>query len=365
MGKSVKILAIETSCDETAAAVTENTTVLSNVIWSQSKIHSKWGGVVPNLAKRAHQERINWVVEDAINKAFLGPKTFTEKIANEIDAVAVTLGPGLAIALEVGIKKAKEISQEYDLPFLPVNHIEGHALSVLAKPKSRKAKSKKQNASQIHFPALSLVASGKHTDIIYIKEIGDYEIVASTIDDALGEALDKAARMLGFGYPGGEILEKMAETGIPNSYDLPIPMQGRESEFKFSYSGLKTAFWRLVEKEKPLNKVKIPNLAASFQSKAFLHVEKILKKSLEKHQTTHLFFGGGVSANKELRKRIRKICKEENVKLLLPYSKKLCGDNAAMIGVAGYYKYLRNEIVNKDSLNKIDRLPRAKIGTKI
>lgn len=357
MGKSVKILAIETSCDETSAAVVDKTTVLSNVVWSQSKIHSKWGGVVPNLAKRAHQDRIDWVVKEAIKRAFPGTKSIDSTISKQIDAVAVTVGPGLAVALEVGIKKAKEIAKKHKVSLIPANHVEGHVLSVIAKPNSDKPDEK-----YFHFPALSIVASGKHTDIILVNNFREYEIIAHTIDDALGEALDKGARMLGFGYPGGEILEKMAKEGDPNTYELPIPMIGRESEFKFSYSGLKTAFWKLVEETKPLDKQKTQDLASSFQNKAFLHLERILDKALDTYQTKQLFFGGGVSANIELRKRIRKICRENYVELLLPYSKKLCGDNAAMIGIVGYYKYLKDEMIEEKDLERIDRIPRAKIG---
>lgn len=360
----MKILAIETSCDETSAAVVEGTTVLSNVVWSQSNIHSKWGGVVPNLAKRAHQERIDWVVDQAIKKAFSGFKPNKDTLENKINAVAVTIGPGLAVALEVGINKAKEVAKHFDLPLILVNHIEGHVLSVLSQPRPTHKNHKTQVVDD-YFPALALVASGKHTDIVLIKEIGGYEIIAHTMDDALGEALDKAARMLGFGYPGGEMLEKMAKEGDTRKYDLPIPMMGRESEFKFSYSGLKTAFWKLVEEEKPLDKKKIQDLAASFQDKAFLHLERILKEVLTKHKTKKLFFGGGVSANTELRKRVRKICKENNVEMLLPYSKKLCGDNAAMIGVAAYFKYQRGEIVRQKDFDKTDRLPRAKIDERL
>lgn len=348
----MKILSIDTSCDETAAAVTEDTTILSNIIWSQASLHNKWGGVFPSLAKRAHQERIDFVV----NKALQSAKC---KVQNT-DAVAVTVGPGLSIALEVGISKAKELSTKYRKPFIAVNHIEGHLLSCLAQPRNPKYQTQVVTSnSHISFPALGFIASGKHTDLVLVKGIGEYKIIAHTIDDALGEALDKAARMLGLGYPGGAILEKLAKEGDENRYNLPIPMLGRENQFEFSYSGLKTAFWRLTENQKPLTKNKIQYLAASFQNIAFVHVERLVKKALEKHKVKSFLFGGGVSSNIELRKRLRKICLKEGVVLHLPYSKKLCTDNAGMIGVAAYFKSLRNEYEHE--IEKVDRLPNAKI----
>jgi N6-L-threonylcarbamoyladenine synthase len=361
------ILAIDTSCDETAAAVTQGNTVLSNVLWSQTDIHSKWGGVVPNLAKRAHQERIDSVINKALRLAFPGFTDHRKLNTEHISAIAVTVGPGLAIALEVGVRIAKELATRYQLPLIPVNHIEGHVLSVLSQPKSQITDHKSRYLkphSSLQNSAISLVASGKHSEIIRIKNIGNYKIIAHTIDDALGEALDKAARMLGFGYPGGPVLERMAKMGNPQKYELTVPMLGRQDELKFSYSGLKAAFWRLVEKEKPLTKEKIYDLAASFQNTAFIHIENILTTTLEIHPVEELWFGGGVSSNTELRKRIRKICKDRKVKLLLPYSKKLTGDNAAMIGVAAYYKFLRGEIVDKKDFDKIDRVPRAKVDEK-
>ena len=349
MANSLKILSIDTSCDETSAAVTDGTRVLSNVLWSQASLHSAWGGVYPSLAKRAHQERIDWVIARAIKKA-------ATNIAN-VSAVAVTVGPGLAIALEVGIKKAVEIAQQDNKPLIAINHLEGHLLSPLAQPKNP------QNPNSTidrYFPAISLLASGKHTDIILAKKIGDYKVIANSVDDALGEALDKAARMLGLGYPGGPLLEKFAKSGNANYYPLPVPMKGRESRLEFSYSGLKTAMFKLVESQKPLTKTKIQNLAASFQDKAFQHVENIVGQVLNIHPTNNFFLGGGVSANIELRKRLRKICKTRQIAFSLPYSKKLCTDNAAMIGLAAYFKYKRGYTSPK-KLSVIDRIPRARI----
>ncbi len=366
-------LAIDTSCDETAVAVTESTKVLSNVLWSQASLHSEYGGVFPALAKRAHEERINWVIEKALKKAF--PKsqlTYDQLLTTKIDAVAVTVGPGLAIALEVGIKKAKDLAQKYNKPFIPVNHVEGHLLSPLAEPKSSKSESgnsknkiSKIDINELSFPILGLVASGKHADVILIKNIGDYEILAHTIDDAVGEALDKAARMLGLGYPGGAVLEKLARNGNPKSYNLPLPMAGQEDRMEFSYSGLKTAMYKLVEQEKPLTKEKIENLAASFQEMAFKHLTRIVSRSLDTHKVKDFFLGGGVSANTELRKRLRKICNERGITIRLPYSKNLCGDNAAMIGIVAGFKLEKGEYLEPNELKNIDRVPRLKITEKI
>ena len=366
----MKILAIDTYCDETAAAVTEGTKVLSNIIWSQASLHAKFGGIYPSLAKRQHEERIDFVIEKALKSAFPKITNHQSLITNHITAIAVTIGPGLAIALEVGIKKAKELAKKYNKPLIAVNHVEGHTLSVLARSRNSKFQ-----ITNYKFPALAFVASGGTTQLILVKEVGVYEIIAQTSDDALGEALDKAARMLGLGYPGGAILEKMARLAKAPAerahlhdvssrqahYNLPVPMIGQENKFKFSYSGLKTAFYKLIEltKKKGLGKQQIYDLAASFQDKAFQHVERMIKKTIEEYPVKEFWFGGGVSANIELRKRIRNICKNQGITMRLPYSKKLCTDNAAMIGVVAYFKAQRKEFV-KD-FEKIERVPRAKI----
>ncbi len=341
----MKTLSIDTSCDETSAAVTEDLEIFSNIVWSQASLHSKFGGVMPSLAQRMHEERIDFV----INKA-LGTK---HKNLQGIDAIAVTIGPGLSIALGVGVNKAKELAQKYNKKLIAVNHLEGHILSPLA--------NNKELLSDISYPALGLVLSGKNTQLIQINKIGDYEILAETQDDALGEALDKAARMLGLGYPGGAILEKMAKLGDPKKYKLPVPMAGQEDRRIFSYSGLKTAMMRLVASEQSLTKQKIYDLAACFQNSAFKHIERVLRYILNTDYPTpphDLFVGGGVGANVEIRKRLRKLGKEFNIKVYFPYPKKLYGDNAAMIGIPAYFKAQRGEF--SDS-SKIDRNPRAKI----
>lgn len=369
----MKILSIDTSCDETAASVTEDASVLSSLVWSQASLHAKFGGIYPSLAKREHEERIDFVIEKALKSAFpklLVPKAYS-LVPKYIDAIAVTVGPGLAIALEVGIKKAKELSEKYNLPLITVNHVEGHLLSSLANSNSKiegqnsrpKADRPLDENSKLDFPAFGLVVSGGTTQLIQIERIGTYKIIANTQDDALGEALDKAARMLGLGYPGGAILEIMARKGNPKVYNLPIPLLGQEKRLVFSYSGLKTAMYKLVESEKPLTKDKIQNLAASFQNVAFEHLIRILRFVFNNRKLkadSCLLVGGGVGANVELRKRIRKLCKGFNITPLFPYSQKLYGDNAAMIGVAAYFKTQRNEF-EKD-ITKIERLPQIKVS---
>jgi N6-L-threonylcarbamoyladenine synthase len=335
------ILAIETSCDETSAAVVVDGEIKSNVVWSQIKLHEKWGGVVPSIAKRAHEEKIDEIVKQALKEADI----------KQADFVAVTVGPGLAIALEVGILKAKELCKKWGVPLLPVNHLEGHILA--SSPKKE------------WVPSLALIVSGGHTELALAREQGSYKIVAKTADDALGEALDKAGKMLRLGYPGGPVIEKMAELGDKDKYELPIPLRGREGEGRFSYSGLKTALLRLVQKietESGLSKEIVQNLAASFQEACFEHLIRVVRVNclpyLVGRKIENLLVGGGVIFNKRLREKLEDLGKELGIKVHFPKEGILCGDNAGMIGLAGYYKALRNEVVNEKDFDKIDRLPR-------
>jgi len=340
----MKILAIDTSCDETSAAVTERTKVLSNIIWSQASAHAKFGGVMPSLAKRMHEERIDWVISKALKSA----KTRIE----DIEVIAVTNGPGLSIALGVGIVKAKELALKHNKKVIAINHLEGHLLSPLANV---------EDPQSVRFPALGLVISGGNTMLVEIVNIGFYKTIAQTTDDALGEALDKAARMIGLGYPGGAVLEKIARQGSLNAYTLPVPISGQEKRQIFTYSGLKTAFSRLVEAEKPLSKEKTQNLAACFQDVAFKHLSRVTEYYLSHSQLIikNVLVGGGVSANIEIRKRLRKLCNKYSISVLFPKSKKFYGDNAAMIGVAAYFKAEAREFQNP---NFMDRDPRAKLS---
>jgi N6-L-threonylcarbamoyladenine synthase len=341
----MKILAIDTSCDETSAAVTQDLKVLSNIIWSQASAHAKFGGVMPSLAQRMHEERIDFVIQKALS--------LSKSSLSSIDAISVTIGPGLSIALGVGVNKAKELALKYNKKLIAVNHLEGHLLGPLA--------NNKYPLSSIKYPSLGLVISGGNTILVKINKNGDYETIAQTSDDALGEALDKAARMLGLGYPGGAILEKVAREGAEKSFNLPIPIVGHEDRKMFTYSGLKTALMRLVESQKPLTKEKIQNLAASFQNVAFEHLVRVSRYCITHSNTKfHSFFiGGGVAANVEIRKRLRKMGKENNLDVLFPYSTKLYGDNAAMIGIVACFKAKRKEFIDTE---KIDRNPNLKVG---
>ena len=359
----MKILAIDTSSDETSAAVVEGNKILSNIIWSQASLHAKWGGIFPSLAKRLHAERIDWIIKKAVHDSRL--------TINEIDAIAVTVGPGLAIALEVGIAKAKELALKWYKPLIPVNHLEGHILSPLARSQSMIY----DLSPVINFPVLGLVISGGHTELVAIEKIGQYKILARTMDDALGEALDKAARMLGLGYPGGAVLEKLAREGNPSAHKLPLPLLGRENQGHLSYSGLKTAFYRLTN-EKNFNKQEICDLAASFQNIAFEHLIRVISRTIlfrhpersegsrrdssvfDLRMTKNLLVGGGVAANVELRKRLRKLGSKSGFKVHFPYTKKLCTDNAAMIGLAGQWAFARGEVKRtKEEIESIDRIP--------
>ncbi|HEX8923234.1 MAG TPA: tRNA (adenosine(37)-N6)-threonylcarbamoyltransferase complex transferase subunit TsaD, partial [Patescibacteria group bacterium] len=272
----MNILAIETSCDDTCAAVLNDDRLLASVISSQTDLHAKWGGVVPDIAKRAHAERIEAVIAEALTKSGLVKskhKKDTGKIIDagmeEIDVIAVTKGPGLAIALSVGVNKAKELAIKFDKKLIAVNHIEGHLLANLIKNKNGKPE------REIQMPCLSLTVSGGHTKIILIKKIGDYEVVGETLDDAAGEALDKAAKLLGLGYPGGPVIERLAENGDIKWMDLPKPLADKKV-LDFSFSGLKTSFYYKI-KDWPKEKTaeNIENLAASFQNAVF---ESLVRK---------------------------------------------------------------------------------------
>ncbi|HPT66399.1 MAG TPA: tRNA (adenosine(37)-N6)-threonylcarbamoyltransferase complex transferase subunit TsaD [Candidatus Woesebacteria bacterium] len=356
----MKILAIETSCDDTCAAVLENDRLLSSVISSQTDLHAKWGGVVPDIAKRAHSERIEPVIKEALKNANLSVDKSTsplnkgrslDNLIKNIDVIAVTLGPGLSIALGVGVNYAKELAKKYNKKIIGINHVEGHILANLIKNKEGNPERK------VEFPSLALTVSGGHTKLILIKDIGDYTVIGETLDDAAGEALDKAAKMMGLGYPGGPIIERLAQKGDKKYLVLPRPLSGQKN-FDYSFSGLKTSFYYQI-KDWPKEKIgeNLANLSASFQDAVFDSLLIKFKKAIEFYNPKTLLASGGVLANLELRKRLRKLAKENNIPLLMPVKKQFNTDNAAMIGIVAYYKALRKEFVKeKESLDRDPRL---------
>lgn len=362
--KSYIILGIDTSCDETSAAILKDDRVLSNVIYSQIEIHKKWGGVMPNLARISHEKHIDAVINRAIlnvskvKSLKLKGKSFG---LNDIDAVAVTIGPGLAIALGVGIDKAKEIAKKYNKKLIAINHMEGHILSPLLKgerkfqiPKSKNPK----NIEELKFPGVGLLISGGHTQIVRVDEIGRYKIIGDTLDDAMGEAFDKVAKMLELGYPGGEIVERFAKEGKP-IYKLPIPML-KSHDLNFSFSGLKTASMYFLQKYAgKKDKQFICDFCASFQFAAIDSVRRKLEKHLELYPTNFILCGGGVMNNFSVRKMVRDVANKHQIKAFFPAKKVYNSDNAAMIALAGFYKMKRGEY-EKD-IEKIDRRPNWEI----
>jgi len=350
------ILAIDTSCDETAAAVTVGRRVLSNVIWSQIEIHRPWGGVVPDLARKEHQKHLDQVIELAIKRANTTSKRFRLpwKISwKTIDALAVTQGPGLAIALEVGIRKTKELAQKYNKPVIAVNHMEGHLLSSFAlnaKGNGPFAKTK------VHLPLLGLLVSGGHTQLVLMENFGQYKLLGETLDDAAGEAFDKVAKMLELGYPGGPIISELARKGNPKRFSLPIPM-ARNQTLNFSFSGLKTAcLYKL--KTIPLrqrNKKFLQDFSASFERVLIKSITLKLRLAIEKHRPRQILLGGGVVNNLRLRREARKTARKYGLSVAFPYSKNLISDNAAMIGIAAFWQARNHHFVT--NLNQLDRQP--------
>jgi len=354
------ILAIDTSCDETSVAVTDGRKVLSNVIYSQVLLHKKWGGVVPSIAKRAHEERINFVVESACHPRGGGDP----ELLNSIDYIAVTQGPGLAVALEVGIKKAKELAKKYRKKLIAVNHLEGHIYSAFVQNSQGNPK------RDFNFPYLALIISGGHTEFVIFKNHFEYEIIGQTLDDAAGEALDKAAKLLGLGYPGGSVLERLA-TQVDNidEYNFPRPML-KSGDLNFSFSGLKTSFYYFLKgqdgKKAKISEVKLEQnrvrtsevrlLASSFQEAVFDTLIKKTEMAIKLTTINQLIVVGGVTANLRLRKLMRNLAKKYQGKVLFPTYKYLSGDNAAMIGVVAGYKADKKLFV--EDIDEIERIPR-------
>ena len=369
----MNILAIDTSCDETSVAITSGRKVLSNVVYSQILLHKKWGGVVPSIAKRAHEERIDLVVENTLTRLSRSPKilsrlnsspekkglvkhlvskNFDDRLINEIDAIAVTQGPGLAVALEVGIKKAKELAKKYQKKLMTVNHLEGHIYSAFVQ------NSKGNPKHEFKFPYLALIVSGGHTEFVIFRDHLSYEIIGATLDDAAGEALDKAAKLLGLGYPGGPVLERLARTADNvDSHNFPRPMM-KSKDLNFSFSGLKTSFYYFL-KENQSQRSNIKFLASSFQEAVFDTLIKKTEKAIKLTTINQLIVVGGVAANLRLRKLMRDLAKKYQGEVLFPAYKYLNGDNAAMIGVVAGYKAKANKFVK--NIDEVDRIPRMSL----
>lgn len=326
--KDIIILAIESSCDETSIAIVKNgREVLSNVISSQIDTHRVFGGVVPEIASRKHIEVIDLVIDEALEQA--------NKNFSDIDAIAVTYGPGLVGALLVGVSYAKSLAYTLKKPLIPVHHIEGHIYANYIEDKDLKP------------PFISLVISGGHTHIVYVEDYGKFKILGKTRDDACGEAFDKVARTIGLKYPGGPEIDKLAKTGDKYAIELPRVMIDTD-DYDFSFSGLKSAVLNFVNKSKMTNlPFKNEDLAASFQQAVSDVLVFKTIKACKENNIKILTLAGGVSANSFLRKSMQDACEKEGIKLCVP-SLKLCTDNAAMIGCAGYYEFLKGNFASLD-----------------
>lgn len=308
------ILGLETSCDETAAAVvTEGRRILSNVVASQVEIHARYGGVFPELASRQHIRDILPVIEEALSQAKME--------LGQLDGIAVTIGPGLAGSLVVGVNAAKGLALALDLPFIGINHLEAHIYTIWTQ------------GPEIEFPLLCLIASGGHTNLVLMTDHGQYEPLGQTLDDAAGEAFDKVARLLGLGYPGGPAIQEKAEEGDPKAFDLPrawLP-----GTYNFSFSGLKTAVLYLVRRlEEEGNELPLADLAASFQAAVVDVLVEKTRLAAQEHGVKQVLLVGGVAANTLLRQEMRR---RVRIPVLYP-PPELCTDNAVGVAAAGWFR---------------------------
>lgn len=332
--KDVLILAIESSCDETSMSIVKNgKDVLSIVVNTQISTHEKFGGVVPEIASRMHTENITMVLDETLKKANVS--------MDDISAIAVTYGPGLMGSLLVGVEAAKTIAYVYKKPLIAVNHMAGHIYA-------------NNIENTMEFPILALVVSGGHTDLVYMEDDYKFEVLGSTLDDAIGETYDKVARVLDLKYPGGPNVEKLAAQGHP-TYKLPIPMN--DNSLNMSFSGLKSSIINLVHNETQRgNTINKEDLAASFQTVAIDELTRKLSLALKKVNVNQVIIAGGVSANQYLRKEVAKLLENANIKLLVP-SMIYCTDNGAMIGAAAYPLYLKKQFTTFD----LNATPNAKL----
>ena len=341
MEKDIYILAIESSCDETAAAVVKNGREgLSNVIYSQIALHTEYGGVVPEIASRKHIEKINQVIEKALADA--------DKALTQMDAIAVTYGPGLVGALLVGVSAAKAISFASGIPLIGVHHIEGHISANYIENK------------ELDPPFLCLVVSGGHSHLVVVKDYGEYEIIGRTRDDAAGEAFDKVARAIGLGYPGGPKIDKVSREGNPDAIHFPRAKVG-DAEYDFSFSGLKSAVLNYLNScQMKGEKIAVADVAASFQKAVIDVLVDHSMDALAKYGYKKFAIAGGVASNSSLRKTFEEACAKRGIAFYHP-SPVYCTDNAAMIGAAAYYEY-QNGVRHGFDLNAV---PNLKLGERI
>lgn len=330
------IMGIETSCDETAAAIVEDgKKIISNIVASQINIHKKYGGVVPEIASRKHMEYIIPVIDKALDES--------GKKITDLSAIAVTYGPGLIGSLLVGLSVAKAIAYARNIPLIGINHLEAHIYANFLEH------------NEIKPPFICLIVSGGHTSLVYAKYFGEYKLLGQTKDDAAGEVFDKIAKVLDLGYPGGPITEKLAKEGNASSIKFPRPLLNDKS-YDFSFSGLKTAVIYYIKELKKENKnIPVRDILASFQQAAIdVLVKKTIKAAL-KFKTKQIVLAGGVAANDSLRREVKEKANLLNIEVFCP-SISLCTDNAAMVASAGYYKFKENK---KSSLNldAVSRLP--------
>lgn len=314
--KDIYILGIESSCDETSFSIVKNgTEEIATVISSQIDIHKNYGGVVPEIASRAHIKNITFVLEECLEKA--------KMTMEEIDAIAVTYGPGLIGSLLVGVEAAKTLAYLYNKPLVPVHHISGHIYA-------------NNLVKRLEFPLIALVISGGHTELIYMDKDYSFKKLGGTLDDAVGECYDKVGRVIDVEYPGGPIIDKMAVIG-KHTYDLPIPLN--DDSYNFSFSGLKSAVINLVHNEKQRgNNIRKEDLAKSFQDVVVDVLTKKTMHALKEYNVKNLILAGGVAANKGIRNKFQELCEENNINYTFP-SIKYATDNAAMIASSGYYAF--------------------------
>ena len=329
---SIHILAIESSCDDTSAAVLHGDKRLSNVVATQ-KIHEVYGGVVPELASRAHQQNIVPVVDQALKQAGIDK--------SDLDAIAFTRGPGLMGSLLVGTSFAKSLSMGLDIPLIEVNHMQGHVLAHFIKSPEEAEKAVPK------FPFLALTISGGHTQIILVKDYFDMEVLGETLDDAVGEAFDKSAKILGFPYPGGPLIDKFAGDGNPLAFEFPIP---KVADLNFSFSGLKTSILYFIQKETAKNPDFIAthkaDICASIQHTIVEILMRKVKKAVTQTGVREIAIGGGVSANSGIRTALTNAAKKHGWTTHIPKFE-YCTDNAAMIGIVGYLKYLNQDFTHQ------------------